>query len=128
MADASQVLGITQVAITVSDVPRALAFYRDAIGLPQLPIPAPPTMAFLMMGDVRLMMALPEPGFSPGSGTVVYMKVSQINEAVEAMKARGVTFGQGAHLIAKLPDREVWLAEFKDPDGNPLALMSEVKI
>ena len=128
MVDASQVLGITQVAITVSDVPRALAFYRDAIGLPQLPIPAPPTMAFLMMGDVRLMMALPEPGFSPGGGTVVYMKVSQINEAVEAMKARGVTFVQGAHLIAKLPDREVWLAEFKDPDGNPLALMSEVKI
>ena len=128
MADASQVLGITQVAITVSDVPRALVFYRDAIGLPQLPIPAPPTMAFLMMGDVRLMMALPEPGFSPGSGTIVYMKVSQINEAVEAMKARGVTFVQGAHLIAKLPDREVWLAEFKDPDGNPLALMSEVNI
>ena len=128
MTNASQVLGVTQIAITVNDVPRALAFYRDAIGLPQLPIPAPPTMAFLMMGDVRLMMSLPEPGFTPGGGTVVYLKVERINDAVAAMQGRGVSFVQGAHMIAKLPDREVWLAAFKDPDGNALALMSEVTI
>jgi methylmalonyl-CoA/ethylmalonyl-CoA epimerase len=128
MADASQVLGITQVAITVSDVPRALAFYRDAVGLPQLPIPAPPTMAFLMIGDVRLMISQPEGGLVPGGGTVLYLKVERIAEAVEQMKSRGVVFGQGAHLIARLPDREIWLAEFKDPDANLLALMSEVTI
>ena len=127
MTNASAVLGITQVAITVSDVPRAVAFYRDAVGLPQLPIPAPPTMAFLMMGDVRLMLALPEPGFSPGRGTIVYLKVERIAEVATAMKARGVVFGAEPHLIAKLPDREVWLAEFQDPDGTPLCLMSEVK-
>ena len=128
MSDPTRVLGITQVAITVSDTPRAVAFYRDAIGLPQLPIPAPPTMAFLMMGDVRLMLSQPEPGFSPGGGTVVYLKVERIADAAEAMKTRGVAFIREPHLIAKLPDREVWLAEFKDPDGNALALMSEVKI
>ena len=128
MSDAAQVLGITQIAMTVNDVPRAVLFYRDAIGLPQLPIPAPPTMAFFTMGDVRLMIAQPEPGFTPGGGTVVYLKVERIAEAVDLMKARGVPFVQGAHLIAKLPDREVWLAEFKDPDGNALALMSEVKL
>jgi len=66
------VLGITQVAMTVSDVPRAVNVFRDAVGLPQLPIPAPPTMAFLMMGGVRLMITQPEPGFNPGSGTVIY--------------------------------------------------------
>ena len=128
MAGAAQVLGITQIAMTVNDVPRAVLFYRDAIGLPQLPIPAPPTMAFFMMGDVRLMIAQPEPGFTPGGGTVVYLKVERIAEAVDLMKARGVPFVQGAHLIATLPDREVWLAEFKDHDGNALALMSEVKL
>ena len=127
MTDAAQVIGITQIAMTVNDVPRAVSFYRDAIGLSQLPIPAPPTMAFFMMGDVRLMIAQPEPGFTPGGGTVVYLKVERIAEAVELMKARGVPFIQGAHLIAKLQDREIWLAEFKDPDGNALALMSEVK-
>ena len=102
--------------------------YRDALGLPQLPIPAPPTMAFFMMGNVRLMIAQPEPGFTPGgSGTMLYLTVERIAEAAAAMEARGVKFIRGAHMIAKLPDREVWLAEFKDPDGNPLALMSEVK-
>ncbi len=128
MDHASKVLGVTQVAITVSDVPRAVEFYRDAVGLPQLPIPAGPTMAFFMMGDVRLMIAQPEPGFTPGGGTVVYLRVERIAEAVTEMKGRGVEFIRDAHLIAKLPDREIWLAEFKDPSGNPLALMSEVKI
>lgn len=127
MADGSQVLGITQVAMTVTDVPQAVAFYRDAVGLPQLPIPAPPTMAFFMMGDVRLMISQPEAGLMPGGGTVVYLKVERIAEVVDSMKARGVEFPTGAHLIAKLPDREIWLAEFKDPAGNLLALMSEVK-
>lgn len=128
MGDASLVLGVTQVAMTVADVPRAVEFYRDAVGLPQLPIPAGPSMAFFMMGDVRLMIAQPEPGFTPGAGTVVYLKVDQIADAVTVMKARGVEFVRDAHLIAKLPDREVWLADFRDPSGNPLALMSEVKI
>jgi methylmalonyl-CoA/ethylmalonyl-CoA epimerase len=128
MSDGTQVSGITQVAMTVRDVPAAVAFYRDALGLPQLPIPAPPTMAFFMMGNVRLMIAQPEPGFTPGgSGTMLYLTVERIAEAAAAMEARGVKFIRGAHMIAKLPDREVWLAEFKDPDGNPLALMSEVK-
>ena len=128
MADGPQVLGITQVAMTVGDVPRALAFYRDAVGLPQLPIPAPPTMAFLMMGDVRLMLSQPEAGLTPGGGTILYLKVERIAEAVKAMKARGVQFVNDEHLIARLPDREIWLAEFRDPDGSSLALMSEVKI
>ena len=127
MGDGTQVEGVTQIAITVSDVPAAVQFYGGAIGLPQLPIPAPPTMAFFMMGDVRLMLSQPEAGFAPGGGTVVYLKVGRIKEAVAAMKARGVTFVRDEHLIAKLPDREVWLAEIKDPSGNALALMSEVK-
>jgi methylmalonyl-CoA/ethylmalonyl-CoA epimerase len=103
-------------------------FFRDAVGLPQLPIPAPPTMAFFMMGDVRLMISQPEANLTPGGGTILYLKVERIAEAVKAMKARGVTFIRDEHLIAKLPDREIWLAEFKDPDGNAMALMSEVMI
>jgi methylmalonyl-CoA/ethylmalonyl-CoA epimerase len=127
MSDGTKVEGVTQVAITVSDVPAAVAFYKEGVGLPQLPIPAPPTMAFFMMGPVRLMISQPEPGFSPGGGTVVYLTVGRIKEAVAAMKSRGVAFVRDEHMIARLPDREVWLAEFRDPSGNALALMSEVK-
>ena len=126
MANVSSIEGVAQVAITVSDVPRAVAFYRDAIGIPQLPIPAPPTMAFLSAGTVRLMISQPEPGFSPGGGTIVYYKVADIHSAAAGMKTRGVAFVRDPHLIAKLPDREIWLAELRDPDGNALALMSEI--
>jgi methylmalonyl-CoA/ethylmalonyl-CoA epimerase len=31
------------------------------------------------------------------------------------------------HLIAKMPDHELWMAFFRDPDGNLLALMSELR-
>jgi predicted enzyme related to lactoylglutathione lyase len=126
MGEGSAIVGVTQVAITVSDVPRAVAFYRDQLGIPQLPIPAPPTMAFLAAGDVRLMISQPEPGFAPGGGTVVYYKVADIAGAAAAMKQRGVEFIRDPHVIAKLPGRDIWLAELRDPDGNALALMSEV--
>lgn len=118
--------GVMQVAITVGDVPRAVAFYRDTLGMAQLPIPAPPTMAFLAAGGVRLMLSQPEGGLEPGGGTVVYYKVGDIRAAVAAMRARGAVFEQDPHVVAKLPDREVWLAATRDPDGNNLALMSEV--
>lgn len=124
----SFVTGVAQVALTVGDVPVAVAFYRDQIGLPQLPIPAPPTMAFFSMGPSRLMLSQPEPGFAPGGGTVVYLEVPDIHAAASTMAGRGVEFGREPHLIAKLPDREIWLAEFRDPSGNHLALMSEVVV
>ena len=127
MAGPTQVSGLMQVAMSVNDMPRAVAFYRDAVGLTQLPIPAPPTMAFLTIGPIRLMLSLPEGNLKPGGGTVLYFTVEKIEDAVKEMTARGVQFPTGPHVIARLPDREIWLAEFKDPDGNYLALMSEVK-
>jgi methylmalonyl-CoA/ethylmalonyl-CoA epimerase len=30
--------------------------------------------------------------------------------------------------VAKMPDHELWMAFFRDPDGNLLALMSEVRM
>lgn len=127
MAGATKVSGLTQVAISVTDVPRAVAFYRDAVGLTQLPIPAQDTLAFLTMGSIRLMISKEEGNLKPGGGTVLYFTVENIQDAAKEMAARGVEFPTGPHLIARLPDREIWLAEFKDPDGNYLALMSEVK-
>jgi methylmalonyl-CoA/ethylmalonyl-CoA epimerase len=128
MAGPGEVAGVAQLAITVDDVPRAVAFYRDAVGLAQIPIPAPPTMAFFSIGDIRLMISQPEGTLKPGGGTVIYFKVEDIKSSAAAMTNRGVTFGAPPHLIARLPDREIWLAEFKDPAGNLCALMGEVKV
>jgi methylmalonyl-CoA/ethylmalonyl-CoA epimerase len=114
---------IHQISMRVHDVDRAVRFYRDALGVPFL-FAAPPRLAFFDCGGVRLMLSTPEPGFDhPGS--VLYFAVDDIAEAHAALKARGVTFGSEPHKIATLADREVWLAEFQDTEGNTLALMSE---
>jgi methylmalonyl-CoA/ethylmalonyl-CoA epimerase len=117
---------IHQLSIRVHDVDRAVAFYRDALGLPFL-FAAPPRLAFFSCGGVRLMLSTPEPGFDhPGS--VIYFGVDDIKRTHAELAARGVTFKTTPHKVATLADREVWLADFGDTEGNTLALMSEPRI
>jgi len=117
---------IHQISMRVHDVDRAVRFYRDALGVPFL-FAAPPQLAFFDCGGVRLMLSTPEPGFDhPGS--VLYFAVDDIAEAHAALKTRGVVFNTEPHKVATLADREVWLADFKDSEGNTLALMSEPRL
>ena len=116
--------GIGQVALTVGDVERSVAFYRDAVGLPFLFAPAP-TLAFLQAGDMRLMLSGAEGGLVPGSGTVLYLRVADIDAEHAAMSSRGVSFVDAPHLVARMPDHELWMSFFRDPDAYTLALMCE---
>jgi predicted enzyme related to lactoylglutathione lyase len=114
-----------QIANTVHDMPRAVAFYRDALGIPQLPIPAGPNLAFFDCGGIRLMLTLPEGEFQH-NGSVLYFRVADIHDAYARLESRGVQFfGGPPHLIARMPDYELWMVFFRDPDGNPLVLMAE---
>lgn len=113
-----------QVALTVRDVQRSTAFYRDQLGLPFLFAPAP-TLAFLTIGDVRLMLSAPEGDFSPGASSVLYLRVADIEAEHAALTARGVSFVDEPHLVARMPDHELWMCFFRDPDGHTLALMCE---
>jgi catechol 2,3-dioxygenase-like lactoylglutathione lyase family enzyme len=115
---------IGQVALTVRDVAASTTFYRDRIGLPFLFAPAP-TLAFLALGDARLMLSSPEGDFTPGSGVVLYLRVADIDAEHAALSARGVGFVDEPHLVARMPDHELWMCFFKDPDGYLLALMAE---
>ena len=117
---------IGQLMIPVQNLDKGLAFYRDSLGL-KLLFAAPPQMAFFDCGGVRLMLSPPEAEFDH-QGSVLYFAVEDITAAHSALAAAGVTFRTGPHLIAKMPDREVWLADFVDSEGNVLALMSEPKI
>jgi len=100
---------IGQIAITVGDVDRAKAFYRDVLGMRFLF--EAPGLAFFDCGGVRLMLSVPEPAFDhPGS--IVYFAVDDIQGTYEALQARGVTFRDAPRRIATLADREVWLAAF----------------
>jgi predicted enzyme related to lactoylglutathione lyase len=124
IAPASARVSLGQVALTVSDVGRSTTFYRDAVGLPFL-FAAGPTLAFLDLGGIRLMLSTPEGDLTPGSSTVLYIKVADIEATQAQMRERGVTFVDEAHLIAKMPDHDLWMTFFKDPDGHLLALMAE---
>jgi predicted enzyme related to lactoylglutathione lyase len=117
---------IHQISMRAHDVDRAVRFYRDTLGLPFL-FAAPPRLAFFDCGGVRLMLSTPEPGFDhPGS--VLYFAVDDIRQMHEALTSRGVAFRTAPHKIATLADREVWLADFEDSEGNTLALMSEPRL
>jgi catechol 2,3-dioxygenase-like lactoylglutathione lyase family enzyme len=118
------VTALRQVALTVSDVARSTAFYRDMVGLPFL-FAAGPSLAFLAIGSVRLMLASPEGDFKPGLSSVLYFKVDDIIGAHAEMSARGVSFLTPPHLIAPMPDHDLWLCDFRDPDGHTMALMAE---
>jgi len=114
---------IHQISLRARDINRAVAFYRDTLGL-KLLFQAPPALAFFECGGVRLMLGPAEPEFDH-QGSVIYFGVDDIKAAHKALEAGGVTFRTPPHMIAKLPDREVWLADFVDSEDNVLALMSE---
>lgn len=126
MALAPALQRIHQISIRTGDTARAVTFYRDTLGL-RLLFEAPPQLAFFECGGVRLMLSPPEPEFDH-QGSVLYFAVDDITAAHAALAAAGVRFRTKPHLAAKLPDREVWLADFLDSEGNVLALMSEPKI
>jgi len=116
---------VAQIAIVAHDVARATHFYRDVLGL-RLLFEAPPGLAFFDCGGVRLMVGPPEGLDAAGAASLVYYDVADIHAAHDALRARGVHFANAPHLIAALADRDVWLAELRDSEGNRLALMSEV--
>lgn len=121
LADAA----VGQLLIPVEDLESAIEYYRDTLGLRYL-FSAPPQMSFFQAGDVRLLVGVPEAGQRPERGSAVYFKVSDIHAVHATLKQRGVKFGGEPKLIHKAPTSELWLAEFRDPDGNQLALMSEI--
>jgi methylmalonyl-CoA/ethylmalonyl-CoA epimerase len=115
---------IMQVAVLAHDIERATAFYRDVLGM-RLLFAVPPRMAFFDCGGIRLMLSLPE-GESGGT-SILYYRVGDIHAAHETLTARGASFVDAPHLVARMPDHDLWLAEFRDSEGNVLALMSEVR-
>jgi methylmalonyl-CoA/ethylmalonyl-CoA epimerase len=119
---------IGQIAMTVDDLQRAVAFYRDVLGMRFL-FAAPPAMAFFDCGGVRLMMSRPEEqGEAAGQrfASIIYYTVPDIQEAASVLGARGVSFDAAPHIVARLPHADLWMGFFRDPDRNLLAIMSEV--
>jgi methylmalonyl-CoA/ethylmalonyl-CoA epimerase len=118
--------GIGQIAITVKDLPRAVAFYRDVLGMPFL-FQAPPGLAFFDCGGVRLMLTSPEPGPNPSGTSIIYYKVSDIAAVHDLLTGRGVVFEEKPRFLVRMPDHDLWMGAFRDSEGNAVGVMSEVR-
>ncbi len=115
---------IGQLAIPVADLQRALAFYRDVVGLRFL-FQAPPDLAFLDCGGVRLMLSRPQGNEESPSVGVIYYRVADLEAAYATLRERGAVFVDRPHRIARLADHELWMTFLRDPDNHLLALMAE---
>ncbi len=118
---------IGQVAINVHDLDRAVAFYRDTLGLPFL-FQAGLTMAFFDCAGVRLMLATPEKPEFDHPASIIYYRVDDIQAAAEALRARDVAFDSEPTEVHKTDTMTLWMAFLRDSEGNPLAMMSEVPV
>src|SRR5438270_8872834 len=113
---------IGQIAIVCRDVARARSFYRDTLGIKHL-FDAGPSLAFFDAGGTRLMLSVAE-GEATGT-SALYFFVSDIEGVTKELVRRGVRFVGEPHMIAKMPDHDLWLAEFRDSEENIMALMEE---
>lgn len=129
MSSLAEGVGITrlgQIQIGAHDVERAAAFYENVLGL-KLLFKAPPGLAFFDCGGVRLMLDHPEkPEFDHASSTL-YFSVPDIHAAYSKLKMQSVKFEDEPHMIARMPDHDLWMTFFRDSEGNVMALMSEVR-
>ncbi len=120
-------IGITrigQISINVHDLDRAIAFYRDKLGLPLLFTGG--KLAFFDCGGVRLMLSPPEKPEFDHPSSILYFSVPDIMAAHREMLAGGAHVEDEPHLVAKMPKHDLWMVFFRDSEHNLLGLMSEV--
>jgi methylmalonyl-CoA/ethylmalonyl-CoA epimerase len=115
---------IGQIYMRATDLHRATAFYRDTLAIPFLF--EVPRMAFFDLSGVRLMLGEPEGPAFDHPGSILYFDVPDLNEVHVVLTSRGVAFDTTPHLIADMGNSELWMAFFKDSEGNQLALMSDI--
>ncbi len=117
---------VAQIAVNAKELPRAVAFWRDVLGLRFL-FEVPPKLAFFDCGGVRIMLALPERPEFDHKSSILYFNVADIGAAHARLAAASVKFQSPPMLVARMPDHELWMAAFEDSEGNLLALSSEVR-
>ena len=116
---------IEQIAVNARDIERAVAFYRDKLGM-KLLFSVPPNLAFFDCDGVRLMLSLPaKPEFDHPS-SIIYFNVADIQQAFATLSERGVQFEEAPIFVADMGTYDLWLASFRDSENNLLALMGHL--
>lgn len=116
---------IGQIAIPVRELPRAERFYREVLGLRHL-FAAGPTLTFFDCGGTRLMLdtSLCKDDAAKRS-SILYFLVPDLKAAFARLGEQGAKIVDPPHLIARMPDHELWMGFFEDSEGNLLSLMAE---
>jgi methylmalonyl-CoA/ethylmalonyl-CoA epimerase len=114
---------IGQIAICCADVPRAKVFYVQGVGC--APLFDAGTLSFLRAGDLRLMLDVPEQDELKPPGSILYFRSSDIDADTARVAAAGGTIESPPHLVARMPDHELWMSFFRDTEGNLVAWMAQ---
>ena len=117
--------GIQQIAQHARDLDEAVAFYRDVLGLKFIARFDPPGLAFFDVAGTRILLE------QPAQPALLYFRVSSIQTGYQALKAHGVKLEGEPQLIFRDETgqfgeaaEEEWMAFFRDPSDNLLALAS----
>lgn len=114
---------IGQIAIRVKNLDRAVAFYRDTLGI-QFLFKAPPQLAFFQCGSIRLMLSTPEKPEFDHPASPIYFNVKDIQQAYRILQERGAEFEGEPFVVHRDEKHELWMGFFRDPDRNLLAISS----
>ena len=115
---------LQQIAITTADLPRSIVFYRDVLGLPLLF--QTNGMAFFDVAGVRLMIATDNqrPKVKPTS--IIYFDTPTFNETVRKLQQLKLQLDGPVETVQRTSEGVLRLQQFRDPDGNALAVMGLV--
>jgi predicted enzyme related to lactoylglutathione lyase len=116
---------IEQIAVNARDIERAVAFYRDKLGMKHL-FSVPPNLAFFDCDGIRLMLSLPAKAEFDHPSSIIYFNVTDIQLAYATLSERGVHFEEAPIFVADMGTYDLWIGSFRDSEDNLLALMSHV--
>jgi len=111
---------IGQIAVRAKDLPRAVKYYRDVLGLGYLF--EAPGLAFFQCGGVQLMLSGAETAEFDHPSSVLYFDVGEIQVAYRALVQRGVQFRDEPHVVHRAGEQQLWMAFFDDSEGNVFAI------
>jgi catechol 2,3-dioxygenase-like lactoylglutathione lyase family enzyme len=113
-----QLSQISAIMLGVRDLPQALAFYNETLGLEV--IMQEPQLALLRCGTVLLGLSLGHTRSAPhiAGATEVVFQVEAVRAAHSALAALGVKFVTEPHPATQTD----WVAHFRDTDGHLLSI------
>ena len=122
-----EIQSIGQIAIAVTDIQKAVEFYRDTLGLEFL-FDAPTGLAFFNCGGVRLMITTLQGDENDHHTSTIYYKVNDIMAATDVLKDQSIELIHEPQLVAIMPDHELWMGFIRDPDNNLIGIMAELPL